>query len=267
MDRSVFNKFRTLIYDRSGITLGPGKEALVSARIGKRMRALAIDDYRDYLKYVTQDESGDEVINLLDVVSTNVTSFFRESKHFDFLGEIVEKWAADGQKRMRFWSAACSTGEEPYTIAMTLLAHLDQSSVDIRILATDLSTRVLQKCREGIYAKNKIETVPPVLRHRYFLRQGGSDSNEYAVADELKEMIALSRINLAEPPYPMKGPFDAIFCRNVMIYFDNEVRQRLVGEIYRLLKRGGYLMVGHAESLTGIANDFKSVAPSVYIKE
>ena len=267
MDRLTFNKLREIVYDHGGIALREGKEALVSARVGKRMRALGIQDHRTYLQYVTQDKSGEEVVQLLDAISTNVTNFFRESDHFAFLGNVFSEWLSRGQRRFRFWSAACSTGEEAYSLAMTLLDTMHGLSVDSRILATDISTRAVEISMTGVYPKEKIKDVPLSLRARYFDLLGDHAITLYAAKRVLREMIVFKRLNLAGPPFPMRGPLDAVFCRNVMIYFDNEVRRNLLAEIHRLLRPGGYLMVGHAESLTGLRSPFKTVKPSIYLKE
>ncbi len=266
MDKKTFDKFREIVYEKSGISLGERKEALVAARVGKRMRALGIDDYMDYLRHVVADETGEEIIHLLDAISTNVTSFFREGNHFDFLQDIVSQWLAEGQSRFRLWSAACSTGEEPFTLAMTMMDCFNGHNVDLKILATDISTRALDKCREATYDEDKIKKVPPLIRDRYFDAHRNEDGTSYGVKKPVKDVIVFKRLNLSTPPFPMRGPFDVIFCRNVMIYFDNYVRGNLLADMYRLLKPGGYLMVGHAESLTGMVSDFKTVRPSVYIK-
>jgi len=266
VDKRTFNKIREIVYEKSGISLREQKEALVSARVSKRMRSLGIADSRDYLKYVMEDESGAELVCLIDVISTNVTNFYREADHFDFLTDVFSNWVDDGQKRFRFWSAASSTGEEPYTMAITLLEVLKGRSVDLKILGTDISTIVLEKSRTGVYDAKKIEPVPQIFRERYFHKIKNNGSVEYAVKDFIKKLVVFKRLNLSMPPFPMRGPMDVIFCRNVMIYFDNVVRKKLIDEMYRLLKPGGYLMLGHSESLTGIPSDFKAVKPSVYIK-
>ncbi len=267
MDKRTFNKIREIVYEKSGISLSQGKEALVRARIGKRMRALNIQEHRTYLNRVLSDESGEEVVHLLDAISTNVTSFFREANHFDFLQDIFGQWMDKGQKRFRFWSAASSTGEEPYTLAMILRETASNyKNIDIKILATDISTRALSVCLDGSYEEQKLKTVPKRLLHRYFERSKDGDKVFYTVKSELKNMIVFRRLNLSQPPFPMRGPLDAVFCRNVMIYFDNIVRKKLLDNIYSLIKPGGYLMVGHAESLTGMVSDFKSVKPAIYIK-
>ncbi|MBD3322863.1 MAG: methyltransferase [Chitinivibrionales bacterium] len=267
MNSKVFNRFREIIYDTAGIHLNEKKQALVGARVAKRMRALNIDDHKKYLSYVLEDKSGEEIVQLLDAVSTNVTHFFRENDHFKFLEEQMQKWLESGQRKYRFWSAGCSSGEEPYSIAMTLLQTTNGHKPDIRILATDISTRILSASMAGKYPAKKMENVTPFLRERFFTKEGRSESAVYKVNNAVKQMILFKRLNLSVVPFPMKGPMDCIFCRNVMIYFDNDVRKRLLNEFYRLLKPDGYLMVGHAESLTGMLSGFKCVKPSVYIKK
>jgi chemotaxis protein methyltransferase CheR len=266
MDTATFERFRQVVYDRSGITLGPSKEALVASRVGKRMRSLGLHEYGEYLDYVLQDRAGDEMVQLLDAISTNVTSFFREPDHFTFLSEVVKGWLTQGQRRFRIWSAAASTGEEPYTLAMTLCEALQEPGVDARILGTDISTRVLQACAAGVYGATKLRGVPADLRQKYFDRCDDGGQECFAVKPRLAGMVSFSRLNLSTPPFPMRGPFDVVFCRNVMIYFDAEVRRRLLLEICRLLRPGGYLMVGHAESLTGMLLGLKVVKPSIYVK-
>ena len=264
MDSTTFNSFRRIVYEKSGITLHEGKEALVSARVGKRMRALGMDDHKKYLDLVLNDDSGNEVIRLLDVISTNVTHFFREPQHFDFFSREIRKIVATGQNKIRIWCAASSSGEEPYSLAMTFLENCADFRGDFRILATDISTRVLTLAQEGVYPEKKTETIPPLLLDRYFDQR---DDKQYQAKQKLRTLIKFARLNLSKPPFPMRGPFDMVFCRNVMIYFDNEVRKKLLDEVYRLLAPGGYLVVGHAESLTGMLCNLKSVRPSIYMKE
>jgi len=267
MEKRMFDKLRAIIYENSGIALHDGKEALVSARLRKRMRILGIQDYREYADRVFHDEDGTETVGLIDAISTNVTSFFREPVHFEFLGKVMSDWLREGKKRFRFWSAACSSGEEPYSIAMTLLETVKDQPVDMRILATDISTQALQKGRAGCYDEQKMSPVAPHLRTRYFERQKSRNGVAYAATEALRKPILFRRLNLSAPPFPMNGPMDAIFCRNVLIYFDQSTRKGLLDETHRLLKRGGYLMVGHAESLTGMISNLKPVRPSIYVKE
>ncbi len=262
----MFQRFGDLVYEKAGIHLGPQKEALVAARMGKRMRVLGIRRYEEYYDLVRNDNTGEELEQMLNAISTNVTYFFREDKHFHLLTGMLRKWNDEGQSSFRIWSAAASTGEEPYTIAMTAKAALGEGR-DVKILGTDISTRALGVAREGRYEPRHLEKVPEGFARRFFTKGRTAEGSDYfQVNDELRRMVSYARLNLAHPPYPMKGPFDVVFCRNVMIYFDNPVRKGLLDEIWRLLKPGGYLMVGHAESLSGMLSRFKSVEPSVYVK-
>jgi chemotaxis protein methyltransferase CheR len=259
MQKKTFNKLREIVYDASGISLGPKKEALVCARVGKRMRVLGLKHYEEYLEYL-EDNQG-ELVGLLDSVSTNVTSFFREEHHFDMIADKLEEWYSQGQRRFRLWSAACSTGEEPYSLAMVIREALPFPDVDARILATDISTEALQRCNLATYDNDRLGPVPADLRHRWFDEQR---DGRWAVKRTLRDMVVFRRMNLSQPPFPMSGPLDAIFCRNVMIYFDDSVRMGLLDQAHRLLKPEGLLFVGHAESLAGMISDFKYVKPSVY---
>ena len=174
----------------------------------------------------------------------------------------MRAWLRNGQTRFRFWSAACSTGEEPYSLGMTLLDATTTTPTDTRILATDISQRVLRRSSAGLYSDDNMKNVPEAFRKRYFLHEG----SEWRVRPELRSLISFNSLNLLHQPFPMKGPFDAIFCRNVMIYFDRELRGRLITEFHRLLRPGGYLFVGHAESLLGSDKQFRLVRPTIYTK-
>ncbi|GHS94129.1 chemotaxis protein methyltransferase [Planctomycetales bacterium] len=268
MNHDTFKGFCKLVYDKSGIALTDSKESLVSSRVGKRMREIGLgaNDYEHYLTLLHNDTRGEELIHLLDCISTNVTSFWREPDHFELMTELCKKWRAAGQTRFRFWSAASSSGEEPYTMAIMAYEALG-SGVDARILATDISTKILEKAMNGDYDEEKIRGVPVPLRDKYFTRAGARGGYEYTAGEALKRMISFRRLNLSAPPFPIRGPLDIVFCRNVMIYFDNGLRERLVREIYRVLKPGGYLFIGHAESLTGLNTEFKTVKPATYLKK
>jgi chemotaxis protein methyltransferase CheR len=268
MDKRIFNQLRDIVYKESGISLSDKKEQLVSARIGKRIRALKLAGQKEYLAYLIEDRSGEEMTEFLDVISTNLTSFFREPDHFETLKELFSKWWDKGQSRFRFWSAASSTGEEPYSMAISLLEVLNGRPLDIKILATDISTRTLRHCQHGVYEAKRLETLPRHLRDRYFDAVQENKEICYQAKDNLKKFISFRHFNLSKFPYPMKGPLDIIFCRNVMIYFDNELKEKLIREFYRLLKPGGYLMIGHSESLTGLPSSrFENIRPSVYFKK
>ncbi len=266
MEKKIFNELRNIVYEHSGINLNKTKEAMVASRIAKRMRILGITAHGDYLKYLLSDTSGDEISKFLDVISTNVTSFFREHEHFEYLAEKVTDWVRAGQKKIRIWSAASSTGEEPYTIVMTVLDAAANDSIDFKILATDISTRVLAQAQSGEYLDDHMEKVPDHLKKKYFAKKKIADGCVYTASQTLKRCILFRRLNLSQTPFPMKGNLDAVFCRNVMIYFNNSTRGKLVGEIYRLLKPGGLLFTGHAESLTSLETQFKCLRPSIYQK-
>ena len=262
IDPRTFHRIAELVYAKAGIVLSEKKEALVAARIGKRMRKLGLTRYRDYLALLEKAPEDGEPIEMLNAISTNVTQFFREPTHFDRLAGWLARWHAAGQTRFRIWCAAASTGEEPYCLAMMVREHLPPTA-DVRILATDLSTRALAEACAGVYAEEDVAPIPRELLARYFSR--GPDKC-YTVMPTLTSLIKFARLNLAHPPFPMHGPFDAIFCRNVMIYFDNAIRRRLLDECHRLLRPDGFLVVGHSESLSGILGHFKSLEPSIYTK-
>lgn len=264
MKPRTFNKIRSIVYETSGISLSDRKEALVSARVSRRVRTLGLGGYEEYLQFLASNEG--EIVGLLDAVSTNVTSFFREEHHFEMIADYVTEWHAAGQRRFRFWSAACSTGEEPYSLAMVLGEALPYPDVDVRILGTDINTQVLDRCREAVYDVERLKPVPTDLRRQWFDPVTGSDEQLWRAKARLRDRLVFRRLNLSRPPFPMTGPMDAIFCRNVMIYFDDAVRLSLLNDIERLLKPGGLLFVGHAESLAGILSGFKYVRPSVYRK-
>ncbi|MBN1824776.1 MAG: protein-glutamate O-methyltransferase [Candidatus Eisenbacteria bacterium] len=267
MDQALFRKFCKLAHDKAGIHLKEGKESLVQARVAKRLRALGLDHPREYLEYMERDESGEELVLFLDVISTNFTNFFREPDHFDVLAEDVKRLVLEkGRRRIRLWSAASSSGEEPYTMAITVLEALEGAPADFRILATDISTRMLARAEEGVYAAGRLEGVPKAFRHKYFERIGrrGSEEESYRIRPAVRERVVFRRLNLADPPFPMQGPLDVVFCRNVMIYFDQPVRQRLVSEIERLLAPGGLLCIGHSETLSTVKNHLKYIRSSVF---
>jgi len=267
IDDKTFEELRKIVYNLSGIRLTDQKKALVSARLNKRLRALKIDSYSDYLEYLINDKDGNEIIQMIDVITTNVTSFFREADHFDFLKEIMISWVNSGYRRFRIWSAGCSTGEETYSIAFTILNSIPTyADMDLKILGSDISTDVINRAKKGEYDEEKMRNVPYNYEKRFFIRTIENGQVKYKVTDFVKNYIIFRRLNLSYFPLPLKGPLDVIFCRNVMIYFGSSIRESLVRELYRLLKPGGYLFLGHSESIIGKRVDFKVVKPSVYLK-
>jgi len=265
LDRATFERIRDIVYAKSGIVLNDDKATLVAGRLGRRLRELGLAAPSDYLAFLEGDPSGGELTNLLDAISTNVTYFFREPDHFELISQLHSRWIAAGQRRFRYWSAASSSGEEPYTLAMTLHA-LGTSSLDLKILATDISTAILERALAGVYPEKALAEVPRQHQLRYFRRQAGAGPAMYEVTDELRRLITFRHLNLAVFPSPLTGPLDMILCRNVMIYFDQKLRSRLVNEFARLLKPGGCLIISHAESLVGIDVALEMVRPSVYVK-
>lgn len=265
-----FQKISQLVYKQCGIHLSEGKRELVKARLGKRIRNGHFRSFLDYYEHILNDESGQELIQLLDSIATNFTFFFREQKHFDclrqeILPELIHKKKNDG-RRLRFWSAACSSGEEPYSIAITLLEAIEHSlSWNLSILATDLSTKMLKVAGSGVFPKERIQNLPTSLVKKYFLKGEGQWKDYVKVKDEVRRLIQLSRLNLMEP-FIFLEPFDCIFCRNVMIYFDKRTQADLVNRLYECLEEGGYLFIGHSESLTGIEHPFRYIRPSIYKK-
>jgi chemotaxis protein methyltransferase CheR len=265
-----FRAFSKIAYEKAGITLRPGKESMVAARIARRMRALNIDTPGAYRDYLESDENGDELVAFLDAISTNVTSFFREEEHFDILREHVEARIEAGQTKFRFWSAACSSGQEPYTLAMVLdrvFARVGRGPFDWRILGTDISTKVLEQAVRGEYDEREMERIPDEYRSSAFVKVKGATQPQWRVSDRLRGHLLFRRLNLAEPPFPMGGPMDIILCRNVMIYFDGVVRQGIVDEAQRLLAPGGLFVISHTETLASVRTSLRMIQPSVARKE
>ena len=262
-----FQRFRTLIYDESGISLGEQKKSLLASRLSKRLRDLDLATFSEYYEKVTEDQTCEEFTCMLDLISTNKTDFLREPKHFDFLRERILP-ELNTTKQIRIWSSACSTGEEPYTIAMTLYEGVQNPERwDFKILASDLSTRVLAKAAAGTYDEDRFRDVPPEFIKRHFLRGRGEQTGVFKVKPHLADVITFRRLNLMDDRFPIKNSLDLIFCRNVMIYFDRPTQETLVNKFHHYLKPGGYLFIGHSESLQWVTHPFKAIAPTIYWKE
>ncbi|MCC5926874.1 MAG: protein-glutamate O-methyltransferase CheR [Bacteroidetes bacterium] len=251
-----------MLHDYSGIFLAEGKEALVKARLLKRLRRLGLYDFDDYFDYIESDKSGVEFLSLVDVLTTNKTSFFRESQHFDYINDVVMPTIND--REVAWWSAGCSSGEEPYTLAMNYLQY-KKGRGNLRILATDISSLVLQRAKEGIYSAEHVRDIPDAWLKKYFTRIG-VNPEAWQVDDRIASMIKFGRLNLQES-WPMKGPFNIIMCRNVMIYFNRDTQQKLIKRFYDLLEPGGHLFLGHSETISGPNPGFVSVRPAAYQKK
>ncbi|GJM24315.1 MAG: chemotaxis protein methyltransferase [Phycisphaerae bacterium] len=273
LTKEEYELFRELIYDKSGINLGTEKMQLLSSRLTKLLRKENYAAFRDYHKAVVADKSGVELSRLLDAVSTNTTHLFREISHFNFLTELIKKWTSDKKwcavnRELRIWSAGCSSGEEPHSLAMVVHDLLNNHpSVKPRILATDISTQVLGQARRGQFVTERAKSVPPAYRSRY-LKKVKSGSNEVLEASsEIRNLIKFSRFNLMTPTFPFRLGFHVIFCRNVMIYFDQRTQEGLVNRYAKSLAPGGHLMIGHSESLNGINQPLAYVEPTIYRRD
>ncbi|HHY12153.1 MAG TPA: protein-glutamate O-methyltransferase [Firmicutes bacterium] len=261
-----FNTIRTLVYDLCSIDLHPSKKALVQMRLSNRIRILGLNSFSEYLRWVANDASGKELGAMVDSLTTNLTSFFRERPHFVYLTEKMSSLEVKRVPRLRIWSAGCSSGEEPYSIAMILRdLWSDIDAMDVRILATDISSNMIRLARQGTYSAQKLEKVPFTFRQKYFGKVNTAKDEKYQVKPEVSRLVYFRRHNLTGP-WPMKGPFEVIFCRNVMIYFDRVAQQELASRFYNILSPGGVLIVGHSEGLTGLEHSFQYVRPSVYMK-
>ena len=259
-----FSALRALVKEHTGIHLTEQKRELVYGRLSRRLRALGLESFRTYRELLEKNE-GDELVQFCNAITTNLTSFFREAHHFQYLREhLLEPRAADprGLRRLRFWSAGCSTGEEPYSLAMTIHEALpDVRRWDVRILATDLDTDVLARGARGLYDEDRVRNLSPERIERFFRRQGAG----FAVRDELKDLISFRELNLMHT-LPMKGPLDAIFCRNVVIYFDKDTQRDLFARIAPLQRPSDLLYLGHSESLLSVSNDYESIGRTTYLR-
>ena len=259
-----FHLIRRMVYEHFGIDLD-GKEVLVAARLGKKMRELGLSSFKQYYEHVEQDATGEALTTMVDALTTNHTSFFREAQHFDYLRKVIVP-ALQPTGQLRIWSAACSTGEEPYSIAFTLREELGEAtSAKVRILATDISTRVLAKAERGLYPASRFQQIPVDRMRRHLLKGSGASAGDYMVKKETRALVEFQRLNLMED-FSHVGLFSVIFCRNVMIYFDQETQQGLVNRLAAQLEPGGYLLIGHAESLNGIEHPLKYLCPATYRK-
>jgi chemotaxis protein methyltransferase CheR len=266
LSNSQFQTISRIVYDLCGIRLGPGKEGLVKSRLMKRLRQLDMDGFDTYVEFVQSQRGAAELATMIDVLTTNKTSFFRECAHFDYLRDAILPRLRASKRTIRIWSAGCSSGEEPYTIAMVLRQEIPACEhIDARILATDLSSRMLAKAREAVYEQECLGSMPGSMVQKYFICIRTQPPRAYRVNEEVRGLVRLAQLNLMDR-WPMKGPFDVIFCRNVMIYFDKPTQQELVRRYWELLEFGGHLFVGHSESLTGSAHRFRYIQPAVYMK-
>ncbi len=260
-----FRLFRDFMHREAGIALTDQKRALVMGRLAPRLRALSLDTYGEYFAQAAADR--DETVRMIDAICTNETHFFREPKQFAFLEQtVIPSWLSQAReglrrKHVRVWSAACSTGEEPYSIGMSLLAGLPDWSVEI--IASDLSTKVLARASAAVYPIDRASQIPEPLCKAYMLRGVRSQEGQMTVKDALRDVVRFEKINLNADRWPVTGRFDLIFCRNVLIYFDAAAKSRVVDRLLDQLDPNGYFFLGHSESLN-LHQRVRSVGPTVY---
>ena len=268
LSAAQFATIAALLHGEAGITLGPNKRDLVHGRLARRLRALGCPDFARYIRLVNEPGGEDERRSMINALTTNLTGFFREPHHFEFLtSDILPELVREhgGARRLRIWSAGCSSGEEPYSIAMAVHSGLpDIERWDARILATDIDTDMVAAGRSGRYEASRTERVPLKMRQRYLVPAPNGDA--VLMAEALRSLISFKCLNLLER-WPMQGPFDVIFCRNVVIYFDKETQRTLFDRYADLLKPGGWLFIGHSESLFHISTRFEHLGKTIYRKK
>jgi chemotaxis protein methyltransferase CheR len=265
-----FNRLSKFIMSEYGIKMPPEKKIMLQSRLQKRLKALEINNFREYVDFVLSPEGQiEEVIHMMDVVSTNKTDFFRESTHFDFmlseaLPELINN---QGERMIHIWSAGCSSGEEPYTIAITISEYKEHHPVfDYEITASDLSTQMLNKASQGIYAEEKVKDVPHSIKAKYFLRSKNREEKKVRVIADLRNKVQYYRQNLLYLPGESRPKYSIVFCRNVLIYFDRNNQYAILSKLCMHLKPGGFLFLGHSESITGFELPVKQLMPTVFIK-
>jgi len=266
-----FKTVQRLIYELAGISLNDSKQIMVQGRLSKRLRKLNLGSYGDYIQFVQSPEGSGEVKNFINALTTNKTEFFRESHHFDFLAntafpEIEKRALGSGERKLRIWCSAASTGEEPYTLAIAVHEYFSaKPGWDVRILASDIDTDVLYTAETAVYSQERLDDLPQGLQRKYFEREPhGNDT--YRAKDVLHDLITFRRLNLHDDQWPINTTFDIIFCRNVLIYFDAVTQQKVVNHFGKYLRKDGYLMLGHSESLHGMSEHFSALGITVYRK-
>jgi chemotaxis protein methyltransferase CheR len=262
-----FDNFAALIYKLTGIFITDKKRQLVISRLSKRLKLHGFDSFSSYYDYLLAPEGSSEIVEFINQITTNKTDFYREAHHFDYVSQsLIPQVLQRGEKNLRFWSAGCSTGEEPYTLAITVLETLEglkaRQGIDVKILATDLDTNVMKRTMTGIYEESKLAVVPVELRKKYFSPEG---PGLMEAKQSLKNLITVKRLNLMNP-YPFRKGFNGIFCRNVLIYFTQEDRRKVVQKMHHHIRPGGFLFLGHSESLLADTMGFRNLGHTIYQK-
>lgn len=270
MTTSEFNRLSEFIYSEFGIKLPPVKKTMLESRLQKRLAALQMTSFKDYCDYLfSQQGQREEVVHMIDPVTTNKTDFFREPAHFDFLQayvlpEFINNYPG---RQLKIWSAGCSSGEEPYTLAMVLKEFAESKRViDYSIFATDLSTRILNKAINAVYNEERIEAIPLSLKKKYFLKSKDSSKRTVRVVSPIRSKVNFGRLNFMDGQYEVQRDFDIIFCRNVIIYFDKQTQEKVINKLCVHLKRGGYFFLGHSESITNMSVPLQQIKPTIFRK-
>lgn len=266
-----FDRLSKFIYMESGIKMPPAKKVMLQSRLQKRLKELNLTNFKDYIEYAFDKRAlHNEIIHLLDVVSTNKTDFFREPIHFDFLSQEVLPWFIEqsvNKSHLKVWSAGCSSGEEPYTLAIVLAEFAEKyPNFDFSILGTDISTQILQKAVDAIYKEDRIEVIPLSTKKKYFLRSKDRANPTVKIVPELRRKVRFGRLNFMDSYYDLPDMFDVVFCRNVLIYFDRETQERVIQKLCAKLKSGGYFFLGHSESIMNMDVPLKQVKPTIFRK-
>ncbi|MDD6003667.1 MAG: protein-glutamate O-methyltransferase [Bacteroidales bacterium] len=262
-----FARLSDFIYSRYGIKMPEAKHIMLQSRLQKRLRALQIPTFAEYVDFVFSPAGADEIVHMMDVVSTNKTDFFREAQHFDFLTQTVlpELYETNHQSVIKVWSAGCSSGEEPYTLAMVISEYIaNHRGYDFQILGSDLSTIVLEKAVTAIYPEDRVDIIPLDLKKKYLLRSKDRTKPTVRIVPELRAKTQFMRLNFMDEAYNAPSNFDIIFCRNVLIYFDRKTQESVINKLCRHLRPGGYFFLGHSESVTGIDVPLQQIKPTVF---
>lgn len=266
-----FNRLSHFIYTEYGIKMPPVKKTMLQSRLQKRLRELKINNFKDYVDFVfSREGQTNEVIHMIDVVSTNKTDFFREPVHFDFMNESVLPELVENSRfppHVKIWSAGCSSGEEPYTISIIMNEFVEKHpGMDFSILGTDISSRILTVAQDAIYKQNKIDVIPMCLKKKYFLKSKDPLLQSVRVVPELRKKVSFARLNFMSDYYDVRDTFDIIFCRNVLIYFDRDTQENVINKLSARLKPGGYFFLGHSESIANLKVPLKQLRPTIFKK-
>jgi chemotaxis protein methyltransferase CheR len=265
-----FTKLSNFIYVNYGIKLPLSKKIMLQSRLVSRLKINGIKSYADYTKYVLSGEASEsEIVNMIDLVSTNKTDFYRESAHFDFMKDVIlpDFLASESRQPMKIWSSASSSGEEAYTIAIVISEFIENNrKIDFEILGTDISSRILDKAKMGIYPMDRVDVIPLTQKKKYLLRSKDQENPMVRIVPNLRSKARFQRLNLMDSSYNVPKDFDIIFCRNVLIYFDRETQEKVINKLCMHLKPGGYFFLGHSESISGIDVPLKPLKPTMFVK-